>query len=116
MAERASACTALAGRRLHGVHEPPHRHPARLVHQNALMITVALTCTLLFSSTTIDHSVVQQRAAGLSRDLAITSTGLGLPAATLADAGAAPGVRSAVALIPRRSARAWGSLMTPSLP
>jgi hypothetical protein len=76
MAERASACTALAGRRLHGVHEPPHRHPARLVHQNALMITVALTCTLLFSSTTIDHSVVQQRAAGLSRDLAITSTGL----------------------------------------
>jgi putative ABC transport system permease protein len=65
-----------------------------------LMLTVALSCTLLFSSTTIDHAVTQQRAAGLSGELAITSTGPGLPAATLDDARATPGVRSAVALTP----------------
>jgi putative ABC transport system permease protein len=64
------------------------------------MLTVALSCTLLFSSTTIDHAVTQQRQAGLSGELAITSTGPGLPAAALADARATPGVRSAVALTP----------------
>ena len=65
-----------------------------------LMLTVALSCTLLFSSTTIDHAVTEQRAAGLSGELAITSTGPGLPAATLADVHATPGVRSAVAVTP----------------
>jgi putative ABC transport system permease protein len=59
-----------------------------------------MSCTLLFSSTTTDHAVTQQRKAGLSGELAITSTGPGLPAATLADARATPGVRSAVALTP----------------
>ena len=44
-----------------------------------------MSCTLLFSSTTIDHAVTQQRHAGLSGELAITSTGPGLPAAALAD-------------------------------
>jgi putative ABC transport system permease protein len=63
-----------------------------------LMLTVGISCTLLFSSTTIDHAVTQQRHAGLTGELAITSTGPGLPAATLADARAIPGVRSAVAL------------------
>jgi putative ABC transport system permease protein len=65
-----------------------------------LMLTVAMSCTLLFSATTTDHAVTQQRQAGLSGELAITSTGPGLPAATLADARATPGVRSAVALTP----------------
>ena len=65
-----------------------------------LMLTVALSCTLLFSSTTIDHAVTQQRTAGLTGELAITSTGPGLPAAALADARAVPGVRSAVGLTP----------------
>jgi putative ABC transport system permease protein len=65
-----------------------------------LMLTVGLSCTLLFSSTTIDHAVTQQRHAGLRGDLAITSTGPGLPAAALADVRATPGVRSAVALTP----------------
>jgi putative ABC transport system permease protein len=65
-----------------------------------LVLTVALSCTFLFSSTTIDHAVTQQRHAGLSGDLAITSTGAGLPAGALADARATPGVRSAVALTP----------------
>ena len=65
-----------------------------------LMLTVAMSCTLLFSATTIDHAVTQQRHAGLSGELAITSTGPGLPAAALADARATPGVRSAVALTP----------------
>jgi putative ABC transport system permease protein len=65
-----------------------------------LMLTVGLSCTLLFSSTTIDHAVTQQRHAGVTGELAITSTGPGLPTATLADVRAMPGVRSAVALTP----------------
>ena len=63
-----------------------------------LVLTVAMSCTLLFSTTTQDHAVSQQRHAGLSSQLAITSAGPGLPAATLAQARATPGVRSAVAL------------------
>ena len=62
------------------------------------MLTIALSCTLFFSTTTIDHATTQQRQAGLTGQLAITSAGPGLPAATLADARAMPGVRSAVAL------------------
>jgi putative ABC transport system permease protein len=63
-----------------------------------LVLTVAMSCTLLFSTTTIDHAVAQQKRAGLTSDLALTSTGPGLPAAALADVRATPGVRSAVAL------------------
>jgi putative ABC transport system permease protein len=65
-----------------------------------LVLTVAMSCTLLFSSTTQDHAVTQQRHAGLSSDLAIAGTGPGLPVAALADARAIRGVRSAVALTP----------------
>ncbi len=65
-----------------------------------LVLTVALSCTFLFSSTTMDHAVTQQRQAGLSGELAITSTGDGLPAGVLAAARATHGVRSAVALTP----------------
>jgi putative ABC transport system permease protein len=65
-----------------------------------LMLTVGLSCTLLFSSTTIDHAVTQQRHAGLTGDLAITSAGPGLPPSALADVRAVAGVRSAVALTP----------------
>src|SRR5205085_102098 len=55
---------------------------------------------LLFSTTTIDHAVAQQKQAGLSGQLAVTSSGPGLPAAALTAARATPGVRSAVALTP----------------
>jgi putative ABC transport system permease protein len=55
---------------------------------------------MLFSSTTIDHAVTQERHAGLGGELALTSSGPGLPAAALADVRAVPGVRSAVALTP----------------
>src|SRR5215471_6086977 len=65
-----------------------------------LMLTIALTCTLFFSTTTIDHATTQQRSAALTGQLAITSAGPGLPAAALADTRATPGVRSAVALTP----------------
>jgi putative ABC transport system permease protein len=65
-----------------------------------LMLTVAMSCTLLFSTTTQDHAVSGQRHAGLKSELAITSTGAGLPAAAVADARAVRGVRSAVALTP----------------
>ena len=63
-----------------------------------LVLSVAMSCTLLFSTTTIEHAITQQRHAGLTGQLAITTTGPGLPAAALADARATPGVRSAVAL------------------
>ena len=65
-----------------------------------IVLTVAMSCTLLFSSTTQDHAVSQQRSAGLSGELAISSNGPGLPAAALSAARATPGVRSAVALTP----------------
>ncbi len=55
------------------------------------MLTVALSCTLLFSTTTIDHAIHQQRHAALTGQLAITSGGPGLPAAALADVRATPG-------------------------
>jgi putative ABC transport system permease protein len=64
------------------------------------VLTVAMSCTLLFSTTTIDHVTAQQRYAGLTGPLAVTSTGPGLPAAALAAVRATPGVRSAVALTP----------------
>ena len=62
------------------------------------MLTVVLSCTLFFSSTTIDHATTQQRQAGLTGQLAVTSTGPGLPSGALADTRGTPGVRSAVAL------------------
>jgi len=65
-----------------------------------LMLTVGISCTLLFSATTIDHAVSQQRHAGLAGELAVTSSGRGLPAAALTDVRAIAGVRSAVALTP----------------
>jgi putative ABC transport system permease protein len=63
-----------------------------------LMLTVALSCTFLFSTTTIDHATTQQRDAALTGQLAVTSAGPGLPTEALADARATAGVRSAVAL------------------
>jgi putative ABC transport system permease protein len=63
-----------------------------------LVLTVALSCTLYFSTTTIEHAIRQQRHAALTGQLAITTPGPGLPAAALADVRATPGVRSAVAL------------------
>ena len=65
-----------------------------------IVLSVAMSCTLLFSSTTIDHAVSQERHAGLSGELAVTSGGPGLPRAALSDVRATPGVGSAVALTP----------------
>jgi putative ABC transport system permease protein len=65
-----------------------------------LVLSVALSCTLLFSSTTTDHAVNAQRAAGLTEDLAVSSSGVGLPRAALAEVRATRGVASAVALTP----------------
>jgi len=63
-----------------------------------LVLTIALSCTFYFGFTTIEHATSQQESAALTGQLAITSTGPGLPAAALADARATPGVRSAAAL------------------
>jgi putative ABC transport system permease protein len=65
-----------------------------------LVLTVAMSCTLLFSASTEDHAVTEQRRAGLTGELAITSDGPGLPAAALDDARATAGVRSAAAVTP----------------
>jgi putative ABC transport system permease protein len=65
-----------------------------------LVLTVAMSCTLLFSTTTIDHVISQQRKAGVSADLAVSSAGPGLAAAALRDVRAVRGVRSATALTP----------------
>ena len=73
-----------------------------------LVLTVAMSCTLLFSTTTIDHAVTQQRDAGLSPDLAVTSSGAGLPPSALAAVRATPGVESAVALTPTALAPSLG--------
>src|SRR6185437_5053707 len=57
-----------------------------------------MCCTLLFSTTTIDHAASAQRHAAITSALAITSAGPGLPPAALSDVRATPGVRSAVAM------------------
>ena len=57
-----------------------------------LVLSVAMSCTLLFSSTTIDHAVTQERHAGLSAELAVTSAGPGIPRSALSDVRATPGV------------------------
>jgi putative ABC transport system permease protein len=65
-----------------------------------LVLTVAMSCTLLFSTTTIDHVTAKQRRAATTGSLAVTSSGPGLPAAALTAVRATPGVRSAVGLTP----------------
>jgi putative ABC transport system permease protein len=65
-----------------------------------IVLTVAMSCTLLFSATTTDHAITHERRAGMTGDLALSSAGPGLPRAALADAQATRGVRSAVALTP----------------
>ena len=83
----ASANLAAATRRFSSVRTP-------------LILTVAMSCTLLFSTTTFDHVVKTQRDAGMSQDLVVSSNGPGLPPATLAEVRATRGVQSAVALTP----------------
>src|SRR4029079_11013022 len=63
-----------------------------------IVLTVAMSCTLLFSTTTLDHAVSTQRTAGLSADLAVTSDGQGLLQAALGAVGATRGVDSALAV------------------
>ena len=63
-----------------------------------IVLTVAMSCTLLFSTTTTEHAITQQKRAALTGQLAMTSSGPGLPAGALADARSTPGVRSAAAL------------------
>src|SRR5215207_10432723 len=79
-----------------------------------LMLTVGLSCTLLFSSTTIDHAVTQERHAGVTGELAVSSNGPGLPPATLADVRATPECARPSRSPPRRWARASASPTTSS--
>src|SRR5204862_1929355 len=65
-----------------------------------LVLTVAMSCTLLFSTTTLDHAITAQRPAGLSAALAVSSSGPGLPPSTLSAVRSMRGVVSAVALTP----------------
>jgi putative ABC transport system permease protein len=70
-----------------------------------LVLTVGLSCTLLFSSTTIDHAVTAERSTGVASDLAVTGS---LPQAALDDVQATRGVKSAVALTPTTLAPSLG--------
>jgi putative ABC transport system permease protein len=63
-----------------------------------LVLSVALSCTFFFGSTTIQHAISQQQSAALTGQLAVTSAGQGLPLTALSDVRATRGVRSAVAL------------------
>jgi putative ABC transport system permease protein len=74
-----------------------------------LVLAVALSCTLYFSTTTIEHATDEQRHAGLTGQLAITSPGPGLPAAALSDVRRTRGVVSAVALTPTTLGPSLGS-------
>jgi len=65
-----------------------------------LVLTIAMSCTLLFSTTTLDHAISQQRHAGVTSDLALSSAGSGLAPSILRAVRATPGVVSAVALTP----------------
>jgi putative ABC transport system permease protein len=65
-----------------------------------LVLTVAMSCTLLFSTTTLDHVVTTQRDEGMTADLVVSSAGSGLPRTALDDVRATRGVKSAVALTP----------------
>jgi putative ABC transport system permease protein len=62
-----------------------------------LVLTVGLSCTLLFSATTIEHAVSTERRAGLASDLAVTGA---IPPAALDEVRRTRGVDSAVALTP----------------
>ncbi|HEY3905795.1 MAG TPA: ABC transporter permease [Streptosporangiaceae bacterium] len=79
-----------------------------------LVLTVGLSCTMFFGSTTIAHATTRQWSAALTGQLTITSAGPGLPEAALADTRATPGVRSAVALTPTSLGPSFG--VTDSLP
>src|SRR5204862_7473922 len=65
-----------------------------------LVLTVALSSTLLFSTTTFDHVVTTQRHDGITSNLVLSSAGPGLPQQAFADVRATPGVQSAAALTP----------------
>ena len=74
-----------------------------------IVLTVAMSCTLLFSTTTFDHAIGEQRAAGLTGDLAVSSRGGGLPAAALGAVRATRGVASAVGFTPTTLAPSLGA-------
>jgi putative ABC transport system permease protein len=65
-----------------------------------IVLTVAMSCTLLFSTTTLDHAISGQRHAGVTADLALSSSGAGLAPSIVRAVRSTPGVESAVALTP----------------
>src|SRR5205085_12685190 len=50
-----------------------------------LTLTVGLSCTLLFSSTTIDHAVTKERRDGMTGQVAVRCTGEVVPVDALPD-------------------------------
>src|SRR5207302_1875223 len=73
-----------------------------------IVLTVAMSGTLLFSTTTFDHAISQQRDAGVTADLALWSAGPGLNPSLLPAVQQTPGVVSAVALTPTTLAPSLG--------
>jgi putative ABC transport system permease protein len=71
-----------------------------------LVLTVAMSCTLLFSATTTDHAVTDQRHDSVKSNLAITGA---IPASALAEVRHTPGVKSALGLTPTALGPSLGS-------
>ena len=74
-----------------------------------LVLSVAMSSTLLFSTTTFDHAVSAQRHAALAADLAVSSPGPGLAPSTLAHIRSMPGVRAVTGLAPTTLGPSLGS-------
>lgn len=63
-----------------------------------IVLTIAMSCTLLFSTTTLDHAISTQRHAGVKADLSLSSAAGGVAPSILRAVRATPGVDSALAL------------------
>jgi putative ABC transport system permease protein len=61
-----------------------------------LVLTVAMSCTLLFQTTTREHATAEQGHQRVVADLVLTSDGVGLPRRALDDVRRTPGVAVAV--------------------
>ncbi len=63
-----------------------------------LVLSVAMSCLLLFVATTRDHAASEQGRRAASADFVMQSEGAGIPTAAVAEARRIPGVKTAVGL------------------
>src|SRR4051812_13189466 len=78
-----------------------------------LVLTIAISATLLFSGTTRDHAATTQERERVVAELVVQSDGAGLPRDALAAIRTTPGVRAAVAVSPTMLGPSLGAKYTP---